>query len=96
MIKTNFEAEGEQGNNYEFVEVANENINSQEKSLFSLIEEYMEGELKTKFGEKEDVSYEWITKDSNIQFLNKCIKSDLGNLKTMIDKRDTACELKVI
>jgi hypothetical protein len=62
-----------------------------EDPVIITIREYMEGELK----EKDDLSYDWINKDTNIQFLNKCIKTDLINMKTTIEKRDTNCELKV-
>ncbi len=62
-----------------------------EDPIITTIREFMEGELK----EKDDLSYEWINKDTNIQFLNKCIKTDLINMKSTIEKRDTNCELKV-
>lgn len=59
--------------------------------IINSIKEYMEGEHK----DTEDLSYKWINKDNNLKMLNKCLKSDLTNLKNFIDKRDTNCEMKV-
>jgi len=62
---------------------------TEESEIIKILKKYMEG------GGSHDLSYEWITKDSNIQYLNKCIKTDLMNIKSVIDRRDLKCELEV-
>ena len=62
---------------------------TEESEIIKILKKYMEG------GGNHDLSYEWITKDSNIQYLNKCIKTDLMNIKSVIDRRDLKCELEV-
>lgn len=77
-----------QGNTIEITKESDKNG----ENIINSIVEYMENKLKI----GEDISYEWIQKDANIQFLNNSIKTDLINLKTTIEKRDLSCELKVI
>ena len=63
-----------------------------ENDVISELKEYMESDLKS----GEDLSYKWIDKDLNIKFLNKCIEADISEIKSLIDRRDAHCELKVI
>ena len=76
----------------EVKELNKEEENLEEDPILNSIKEYMEGEHK----DTEDLSYKWINKDNNLKMLNKCLKSDLTNLKNFIEKRDTNCEMKVI
>jgi hypothetical protein len=62
---------------------------TEESEIIKILKKYMEG------GGSNDLSYAWITKDSNIQYLNKCIKTDLMNIKSVIERRDLNCELQV-
>jgi hypothetical protein len=61
----------------------------EEPEIMKILKNYMEG------GGRDDLSYEWILKDSNIQYLNKCIKTDLMNIKSVVERRDINCELEV-
>jgi hypothetical protein len=75
----------------EEVKELNREENLEFDPILNSIKEYMEGEHKY----SEDLSYKWINKDNNLKMLNKCLKSDLTNLKNFIEKRDTNCEMKV-
>jgi hypothetical protein len=59
--------------------------------VITIIKNFMEGRGK----EEDDISYNWILKDNNIQYLNKCIKTDMLNIKSVVERRDTNCELEV-
>lgn len=108
MIETNFQTENDILSNYEIIDIGTEDVILQEKNVLNLISEYMEGDLKEseedhkitdcekKYYKLEDLSYEWVLKDTNVQIINKSIKSDLMNLKSLaLDRRDLTCELKV-
>ena len=59
--------------------------------VITRIKKYMEG----RGNDEEDISYNWILKDNNIEYLNKCIKTDMLNIKSVVERRDTNCELEV-
>ncbi len=65
-------------------------------------QEYVEtiDEIILNYMEKEnyvnDISYEWIKKDINVEMLCKCIIVDNKNIKEILSKRDFSCEFKVI
>jgi hypothetical protein len=94
MLKVIPDSEYRYENKNDLNEKGKEVINISEKNIISILNEYMDGKLKTKFGEQ-DVSYEWIENDKNIEWLNTSIKSDLNNIRDVTEKRDKCCELKV-
>ena len=68
-------------------------MSSEDKNILNKIKDFMEGRLE--FESNEDISYNWVMQDENINTINKPIVCSLEDLKNQINSRDLICELKV-
>ena len=71
-------------------------FNSEQKVKATKIEDlnyYIEGELYN----KDDISYEWIKKEKDVELINKAITIEKVNkIDELLTRRDFSCELQLI